>query len=109
TRVALVGAAALLPALPAEAQPGARLRPVPALMYHVINASPPGAPFPDLYVPRSDFTAAIAAVKAAGYFRAPTTRYGPARPSELDTLARVRVNGSDAVRGLAAKLEALHA
>jgi peptidoglycan/xylan/chitin deacetylase (PgdA/CDA1 family) len=52
--------------------------------------------------------AVIAAVQQAGYLGATTTRYGLARPSELYTLARVRVNGSDGARGLAAKLEALH-
>jgi peptidoglycan/xylan/chitin deacetylase (PgdA/CDA1 family) len=51
--------------------------------------------------------AVIAAVKAAGYLGATTTRPGLARPAELYTLARVRVNGSDGSRGLAAKLRAL--
>ncbi len=51
--------------------------------------------------------AVIAAVKAAGYLGATTTRYGLARPGELYTLARVRVNGTDGVPGLARKLEAL--
>jgi peptidoglycan/xylan/chitin deacetylase (PgdA/CDA1 family) len=51
--------------------------------------------------------AAVAAVQKAGYLGATTTRYGPARPGELYTLARVRVNGSDGVGGLAAKLAAL--
>ncbi len=48
----------------------------------------------------------VAAVQAAGYLGATTTRYGLARPDELFTLARVRVNASDGVKGLAAKLEA---
>ena len=48
-----------------------------------------------------------AAVKAAGYLGATATRYGPARPGELYTLARIRVNGTDGARGLAAKLEAV--
>jgi peptidoglycan/xylan/chitin deacetylase (PgdA/CDA1 family) len=48
----------------------------------------------------------IAAVKQAGYLGATTTRYGLAKPSELYTLARVRVNGSDSLRAFAAKLEA---
>jgi peptidoglycan/xylan/chitin deacetylase (PgdA/CDA1 family) len=51
--------------------------------------------------------AVIAAVQQAGYLAATTTRYGLARPSELYTLARVRVNGSDGVRAFAAKLETL--
>jgi hypothetical protein len=49
----------------------------------------------------------IAAVQQAGYLGATTTRYGLAQPSELYTLARVRVNGTDGAHGLAAKLEAL--
>jgi len=49
----------------------------------------------------------VAAVKAAGYLGATTTNYGLARPSELYTLARVRVNGSDGVKGFAAKLTSL--
>jgi peptidoglycan/xylan/chitin deacetylase (PgdA/CDA1 family) len=51
--------------------------------------------------------AVIAAVQQAGYLGATTTRYGLARPSELYTLARVRVNGTDGARGLAAKLGSL--
>jgi peptidoglycan/xylan/chitin deacetylase (PgdA/CDA1 family) len=53
--------------------------------------------------------AVIAAVQAAGYLGATSTRYGLARPSELWTLARVRMNGSDGASGLAAKLKALGA
>jgi peptidoglycan/xylan/chitin deacetylase (PgdA/CDA1 family) len=51
--------------------------------------------------------AVIAAVKQAGYLGATTTNYGLAKPGELYTLARIRVDGSDGVRGLAAKLTAL--
>jgi peptidoglycan/xylan/chitin deacetylase (PgdA/CDA1 family) len=51
--------------------------------------------------------AVVAAVQRAGYFGATTTDYGLARPGDLFTLARVRVNGSDGVQGLAAKLAAL--
>ena len=51
--------------------------------------------------------AVIAAVQRAGYLGATTTHYGLARPGDLFTLARVRVEGSDGVRGLAAKLAAL--
>jgi peptidoglycan/xylan/chitin deacetylase (PgdA/CDA1 family) len=51
--------------------------------------------------------AVIAAVQAAGYLGATSTRYGLARPSDLWTLARVRVNGGDGATGLAAKLKAL--
>lgn len=40
---------------------------VPILMYHVINPPPPGAPFPGLYVPTSEFAAQMEALKAAGW------------------------------------------
>jgi peptidoglycan/xylan/chitin deacetylase (PgdA/CDA1 family) len=49
----------------------------------------------------------VAAVKAAGFLGATTTNYGLARPSDLYTLARVRIDGSDGVKGFAAKLAAL--
>jgi peptidoglycan/xylan/chitin deacetylase (PgdA/CDA1 family) len=41
--------------------------PVPVLMYHVIAAPPPGAPYPGLYVPPSEFAAQMQALKAAGW------------------------------------------
>jgi len=53
--------------------------------------------------------AVIAAVRAAGYLGATTTQFGLADPAHLDTLARVRVNGSDGVAGFAAKLRGLGA
>jgi peptidoglycan/xylan/chitin deacetylase (PgdA/CDA1 family) len=40
---------------------------VPILMYHVILPAPPGAPFPGLYVPKSEFAAQMRALAAAGY------------------------------------------
>ena len=49
----------------------------------------------------------VAAVKAAGFLGATTTNYGLARPSDLYTLSRVRIDGSDGVKGFAAKLAAL--
>jgi peptidoglycan/xylan/chitin deacetylase (PgdA/CDA1 family) len=49
----------------------------------------------------------IAAVRAAGYRGATTTRVGLARPDEMFTLARVRVDGGDAAAGLAGKLRAV--
>ena len=49
----------------------------------------------------------VAAVRAAGYVGATTVEYGLARPSELFTLDRVRVNGGEGDAGLAAKLNAL--
>jgi peptidoglycan/xylan/chitin deacetylase (PgdA/CDA1 family) len=66
---------------------------VPVLMYHVINLPPPGAPFPGLYVPAGEFTAQMAALKAAGWhavtldqLRAYWTRgvpLGPGKPIVL--------------------------
>jgi peptidoglycan/xylan/chitin deacetylase (PgdA/CDA1 family) len=49
----------------------------------------------------------IAAVQAAGFLAATTTNFGLAQPGDLFTLDRVRINGSDGVAGLAAKLRAL--
>jgi peptidoglycan/xylan/chitin deacetylase (PgdA/CDA1 family) len=40
---------------------------VPVLMYHVINAPQPGAPFPALYVPAGEFAAQMRALRDAGY------------------------------------------
>jgi peptidoglycan/xylan/chitin deacetylase (PgdA/CDA1 family) len=51
--------------------------------------------------------AVVAAVQAAGYLGATTTVYGLARPADLYTLARVRVNGGDGATGLASKLASL--
>ena len=50
--------------------------------------------------------AVVAAVREAGFLGATTTNEGFARPDSLYTLDRVRVNGSDGVAGLAAKLTA---
>lgn len=47
----------------------------------------------------------IRAVRGAGYLGATTTIEGLARPSERFELRRIRVSGSDGVRGLAARLE----
>jgi peptidoglycan/xylan/chitin deacetylase (PgdA/CDA1 family) len=41
--------------------------PVPILMYHVIGNPPVGAPFPDLYVSRSDFAAQLGWLRAHGW------------------------------------------
>ncbi len=41
--------------------------PVPILMYHVIDAAPPGAPLPELYVSKDEFEAHMRALKQAGY------------------------------------------
>jgi len=51
----------------------------------------------------------IDAVRRAGYLGATTTNYGPARPSNLYTLSRIRVSGSDGVAGFAGKMEGLPA
>jgi peptidoglycan/xylan/chitin deacetylase (PgdA/CDA1 family) len=51
----------------------------------------------------------IAAVQAAGYLGATTTNYGLAKPSELYTLDRVRINGTDSISAFAQKIEALNA
>ncbi|HEY6963463.1 MAG TPA: polysaccharide deacetylase family protein [Gaiellaceae bacterium] len=40
---------------------------VPILMYHVIAAPPPGAPFPGLYVPAQEFAAQMDALARAGF------------------------------------------
>jgi peptidoglycan/xylan/chitin deacetylase (PgdA/CDA1 family) len=52
-------------------------------------------------------TRVIAAVRRAGYLGATTTNYGLARPADLYTLNRVRINGSDGVAGFARKLQSL--
>jgi peptidoglycan/xylan/chitin deacetylase (PgdA/CDA1 family) len=49
----------------------------------------------------------IAAVRAAGYLGATTTRSGLARSTEPFELARVRIDGEDGVAGLRRKLEML--
>jgi peptidoglycan/xylan/chitin deacetylase (PgdA/CDA1 family) len=50
---------------PATGHPGDVVAPI--LMYHVINPPPPGAPYPGLYVPRTEFLAQMRALKSAGY------------------------------------------
>lgn len=49
----------------------------------------------------------VAAVRAAGYLGATTTAPGLARPTDMFRLSRVRIDRSDGVAGLAAKLRAL--
>jgi len=41
--------------------------PVPILMYHVVAAPPPGAPFPGLYVTPSELAAQVQTLKSAGW------------------------------------------
>jgi peptidoglycan/xylan/chitin deacetylase (PgdA/CDA1 family) len=52
-------------------------------------------------------SAAVAAVRRAGYLGATTTEYGLARRDELYRLHRIRVERSDGVAGLVAKLRRL--
>jgi peptidoglycan/xylan/chitin deacetylase (PgdA/CDA1 family) len=47
------------------------------------------------------------AVRRAGFLGATTTNYGLARPAEIYTLSRIRIDGSDHVVGFAHKLESL--
>jgi peptidoglycan/xylan/chitin deacetylase (PgdA/CDA1 family) len=49
----------------------ARRAAVPILMYHVINAAPPGTPYPELWTPAPRFAAEMAVLRRAG-FRAVT-------------------------------------
>ena len=49
----------------------------------------------------------VAAVRRAGYLGATTTAYGLARPTELFTLARIRVGGSEDLATFAGELERL--
>ena len=49
----------------------------------------------------------IASVHRAGYLGATTTNYGLARPADLYTLDRIRINGSDRIAGFARKLQGL--
>jgi peptidoglycan/xylan/chitin deacetylase (PgdA/CDA1 family) len=44
-----------------------RRRPVPILMYHVINSPPPGTPFAGLWVAPADLRAQLRALAGAGY------------------------------------------
>lgn len=49
----------------------------------------------------------IAAVRRAGYLGATTENYGLARPADMYTLDRIRINGSDGIIGFAHKLQSL--
>jgi peptidoglycan/xylan/chitin deacetylase (PgdA/CDA1 family) len=57
------------PRLAARCAPGQRgsATPVPILMYHVIAAPPPDAPYPNLFVPPRRFAAQIALLARHGY------------------------------------------
>lgn len=45
----------------------ARRAAIPILMYHVVSAAPPGAPFPQLWVARGVFAREMATLHRAGY------------------------------------------
>jgi peptidoglycan/xylan/chitin deacetylase (PgdA/CDA1 family) len=47
--------------------PARRKKPVPILMYHLVNDPPPDAKFPELYVSRSDFASQMKWLKRQGY------------------------------------------
>jgi len=49
----------------------------------------------------------VAAVRRAGYLGATTTNNGLARPQDLYTLGRIRIDGSDHLAGFARKLQGL--
>jgi peptidoglycan/xylan/chitin deacetylase (PgdA/CDA1 family) len=49
----------------------------------------------------------VGAVRRAGYLGATTTNYDLARPRDIYTLGRIRINGSDRVTGFASKLQSL--
>ena len=51
----------------AAAHPKPDRRPVPVLMYHVIDDPPASAPFPDLYVSRGELDAQVRWLERAGY------------------------------------------
>lgn len=66
--VVLVLAAAASTGLASDASVGAASRrPVPVLMYHVINVPYPGAPKPLLYVPREEFAGQVRWLASHGY------------------------------------------
>src|SRR5690349_13837542 len=46
---------------------GPRRTAVPILMYHLVNAPPPGTAYPELWVPPAAFRAQIQALSGAGY------------------------------------------
>jgi peptidoglycan/xylan/chitin deacetylase (PgdA/CDA1 family) len=68
-RAAIVGLCALLvcAVTAGAARPGASSEPVPVLMYHVVNAPPAGAAFPELYVAKAEFAGQMAWLARHGY------------------------------------------
>ena len=67
TACAGLTAAAVASAAPRASQAAPDRRPVPILMYHVIADPPASAPFPDLYVSRSELRDQVRWLAAAGY------------------------------------------
>src|SRR5947208_12153112 len=59
--------AAVLVFVPTGAAAAPAAQAVPILMYHVIDSPPAGAPYPGLYVPRSEFTGQVRWLAAHGY------------------------------------------
>ena len=49
----------------------------------------------------------VAAVREAGYLGATTTHYGLARPQDIYTLSRIRIDGTDHLTGFVSKLSNL--
>jgi peptidoglycan/xylan/chitin deacetylase (PgdA/CDA1 family) len=60
-------AKAAVPAKPRRIVSGPHDGPVPILMYHVVSAPQPGAPYPDLYTPKPVFAAQMRALAKRGY------------------------------------------
>jgi peptidoglycan/xylan/chitin deacetylase (PgdA/CDA1 family) len=52
---------------PAPVRHGPRRTAVPILMYHLVNAPPPGTAYPELWVPPDSFRAQMQALAGAGY------------------------------------------
>jgi peptidoglycan/xylan/chitin deacetylase (PgdA/CDA1 family) len=52
---------------PAPVRHGPRRSAVPILMYHLVNAPPPGTAYPELWVPPASFRAQMQALAGAGY------------------------------------------
>ena len=59
--------AAVLVFVPTGAAAAPAAQSVPILMYHVIDSPPAGAPYPALYVPRSEFTGQVRWLAAHGF------------------------------------------
>jgi peptidoglycan/xylan/chitin deacetylase (PgdA/CDA1 family) len=66
-RAVVVALALVSVATPAASAPAAQGPAIPILMYHVIAAPPPGAPFPALYVRPAEFAAEMKALARDGY------------------------------------------